>query len=71
MHADLIDASVHVPQSAVVDLPTHEEIAERAFQLFERRGGVAGCDLDDWLEAERQILLERVRLVADAGHFAS
>jgi Protein of unknown function (DUF2934) len=30
-------------------------IAHRAYQLAEQRGFEAGHDLDDWLEAERQI----------------
>jgi hypothetical protein len=30
-------------------------IARRAYELFEARGGLHGHDLDDWLEAERQI----------------
>jgi hypothetical protein len=30
-----------------------EEIARRAYELYERRGGEPGRDLDDWLEAER------------------
>jgi hypothetical protein len=36
-----------------------EEIAARAFELYERRGGTDGADLDDWLEAERQLSEER------------
>lgn len=36
--------------------PTHEEIARRAYDLFERRGGQHGHDLADWLEAERELL---------------
>lgn len=34
------------------------EIAERAYQLYEERGGEPGQDVDDWLEAERQVLFE-------------
>ena len=30
-----------------------EDIARVAYQLFERRGGIHGHDLEDWLEAER------------------
>jgi len=33
-----------------------DEIAEVAYELFESRGCVAGCDLDDWLSAERIVL---------------
>jgi hypothetical protein len=30
-------------------------IAERAYAIYERRGGQGGQDLDDWLQAEREI----------------
>ena len=33
-----------------------DEIREKAFLLFERRGGGSGRELDDWLAAEREIL---------------
>jgi Protein of unknown function (DUF2934) len=32
-----------------------EEIAKRAFALFEARGREHGHDLDDWLQAEREL----------------
>jgi hypothetical protein len=34
----------------------HDEIAETAYELFVARGCVHGCDLDDWLNAERFVL---------------
>ena len=38
-------------------------VEERAYELFERRGRTPGRHLDDWLEAERQVLQEiRVRV---------
>jgi hypothetical protein len=33
----------------------HEEIALRAYELFEHDGSAHGHDLDHWLEAERQL----------------
>lgn len=36
--------------------PTHQEIAERAFELFERRSGDDGDDTTDWLKAESDLL---------------
>ena len=30
-------------------------IAQRAHEIYERRGGFEGKDLDDWLQAEREI----------------
>jgi hypothetical protein len=41
--------------SAGVFAPYDEAIAGRAYELFKARGGLHGHDLDDWLEAERQI----------------
>ena len=32
-----------------------EEIAKKAYELYESRGCMANRDLDDWLEAERLI----------------
>lgn len=33
------------------------KIRDRAFALFERRGGAVGSDVDDWLAAERELIL--------------
>lgn len=35
--------------------PTAEEIRKRAFEIHIERGGIYGCDLDDWLQAEREL----------------
>jgi DUF2934 family protein len=35
---------------------TEEIIRRRAFQLFEERGCEIGHDLDDWLQAEAEIM---------------
>jgi hypothetical protein len=47
-------------QLTIVGAPTHgsapgEAIARRAYELFLARGASHGRDLDDWLEAERQV----------------
>jgi hypothetical protein len=34
----------------------HEEITQVAYELYETRGCIYGCDLDDWLEAEEIVL---------------
>jgi len=34
---------------------TDREIARRAYEIFERRGGAQGADLDDWLQAEHEL----------------
>lgn len=32
-----------------------ERIAQRAYAIYERRGGDDGSSMDDWLQAEREI----------------
>jgi hypothetical protein len=34
---------------------TDDEIAIRAYELYEQRGGEHGRDWDDWLEAENEL----------------
>lgn len=34
-------------------------IARKAYELFERRGGESGRDVEDWLEAERLVRQEQ------------
>lgn len=36
--------------------PTHEQIELRAYQIYIERGEAAGNELQDWLEAERDLL---------------
>ena len=38
--------------------PTTEEIAQRAYEIFVARGEQPGHDLDDWLQAEAELLRE-------------
>ena len=33
-----------------------DEIARRAYELYEARGFVDGFDVDDWLQAEQEIV---------------
>jgi hypothetical protein len=43
-----------LPAAAPVEV-TDEEIAVRAFELYCARGGEDGRDLEDWLQAEREL----------------
>jgi len=36
--------------------PTREEIELRAHQIYVERGGAHGQDVNDWLQAERELL---------------
>jgi DUF2934 family protein len=35
--------------------PTHDDIAVRAYQLWQARGGIHGIDQETWLDAEREL----------------
>ena len=35
--------------------PSHEEIARRAHEISVARGGEPGHELEDWLQAEREL----------------
>jgi hypothetical protein len=36
--------------------PLHDDVARRAYELFEARGGEPGHDLEHWLDAERELI---------------
>jgi len=44
-----------------------DSIRQRAFSLFERRGGAHGSDLDDWLQAERDVFWSPSAELVDDG----
>jgi hypothetical protein len=35
---------------------TPEQITKRAYEIWNERGRPSGCDLDHWVEAERELL---------------
>ena len=47
-------ARTHQPVSSCDD--PHILIAKRAYELYSERGYRHGCALDDWLDAEREII---------------
>jgi len=51
---------LHYPgPSMALSEELRERIAQRAYELHERRGGRHGSDWEDWLQAEREILLNQ------------
>ncbi len=50
--------------SASQRLPTHEEIAKRAYQIYHSRGGTPAHDVDDWLQAEYELIQLPIREIA-------
>jgi hypothetical protein len=35
--------------------PSYDDIARRAYELYQQRGGEGGQDFDDWLRAESEL----------------
>lgn len=35
--------------------PNVEDVARRAYELYQARGGEPGADVDDWLQAEQEL----------------
>lgn len=46
--------SIPNPVDRPVRAPNHDEIARRAYQLFEERGREPGREWEDWFRAERE-----------------
>lgn len=44
--------------------PTEQEIAARAYQIYLERGRISGHDIDDWLQAEYELMQLPVRELA-------
>ena len=45
--------------------PSPEQIAARAYQIFLERGRLPGHDMDDWLQAEYELMQLPVRKLAE------
>jgi hypothetical protein len=45
--------------------PTAEEIAARAYQIYIERGRTNGHDVDDWMQAEYELMQLPVRMLAE------
>lgn len=48
-----------------VQRPTPAQIAARAYQIYLERGRVSGHDMDDWLQAEYELMQLPVRKLAE------
>lgn len=44
-----------VPEESGKNAPSAAETSQRAFEIHIERGGIHGWDLDDWLQAEREL----------------
>jgi len=61
-HREVVPAGIFESVQSVLD-----EIQRRAFDVFQRRGGTDGWDLDDWFQAERQLLPEAELIERENG----
>ena len=60
--SELSDAELSQPSENGRHSQTGEfntEVARKAYDLFQRRGGESGRDIEDWLEAERLVRQEQ------------
>jgi Protein of unknown function (DUF2934) len=48
--------TVRKPRKTAKSLPTHEEIALRAYMIYLERNGAPGNPLEDWTRAERELI---------------
>jgi hypothetical protein len=50
-------------ETTVDEQELRERIAQKAYELYEKRGRTHACDVEDWLEAERLVVeqLEHLR----------
>ena len=51
-------------QTAVVIANLHEQVRVRAYELYEQRGREDGHDIEDWVQAEAEILAQNTKLAA-------
>ena len=57
---EILESPIASPPTIAVGLPTDQDIALRAHQIFLDRGSIPGHDLDDWLQAERELIAASV-----------
>jgi DUF2934 family protein len=55
-----------VPEERGINRPSPTEIRQRAIEIHIERGGIHGCDQEDWMQAERG-LLEKYTKSNDGG----
>jgi hypothetical protein len=61
-----ISPAAQKPRMATKQL-TSEEIAFRAYQIYLERGCAPGNELEDWTQAERELLGENGKLAVENG----
>ena len=49
-------APARAEETLIEVLPLEERVRRRAYELYVERGNESGSELDDWLQAEEEIL---------------
>ncbi len=49
------------PSSKKSNSVSDDAVAKRAYEIYKSRGGHHGADMNDWLEAEKQLKAERIK----------
>jgi len=60
-------APARAKETTIEALPLEERIRRRAYELYVQRGNQSGSELDDWLQAEEEILQAQEQSIADEG----
>jgi hypothetical protein len=58
-------ASARAKEPPIEIVPLEERIRQRAYELYVDRGNESGSELDDWLQAEEEILQAQEEARAD------
>ena len=53
--AQAVEPLMATPMLAAPPIPSHQAIAQRAFELYQARGEGAGDEMSDWLRAESEL----------------
>ena len=54
--ADMLSTvKTELPPSSVPNQPDDADVATRAYEIYEAKGRINGSDVDDWLQAEREL----------------
>ncbi|HEX4406656.1 MAG TPA: DUF2934 domain-containing protein [Polyangia bacterium] len=54
--ANTTPASPSTTGNAAAALPSNEDIAKRAYELYLQRGSESGYEVEDWLQAEAELV---------------
>ena len=65
LHANTVQS--HTNDISANHAPNHDQIKRRAYEISLERGGLPGQELQDWLQAEREIESAAVFMRAAIG----